>query len=443
MLYDPRHRADHRGRRRRGGRLRRRRHQRDRTGIDPRTQSSPTACAAGSWRCCTRRRRLVSNSASSTAPRSRPWRRSRPPPATCKPAQRPSTRSAARPVLDVWRHGGTTQRELWEWDGVNLRGPLQVGLAAGVIGFDATSQQILVAGAAGVARWNGTVADAGPTRTGRDQAGLMCVDTANGRLLRSWDNSLWQWSGTSWQDLTTTPMPIMWPRWLSHDATRGRTMMLGDPGAYSTRPVHAEWDGIAWRSLPMPMPPTGPQALYRHAQTFDAARGETVVFGGATGPQRPGPGGRHHPCVERHQLAAGGHHRTDAAPRCGDDLRCGATASRAVRRPQSGDAIDHDRPLGMGRQQLDPGHGVLADGRLGCGARLRPGAATCGRPRCATAHLRVQRHVPGRWLPATDRHWSAAPTRRIRSTSRRWSRALPGMPRASGWWSTASSATTC
>jgi hypothetical protein len=82
-------------------------------------------------------------------------------------------------------------------------------------------------------------------------------------------------------------MPLANSALLTHDDGRGRTVMLGTADGALGGPLHAEWDGVDWRRLPVP--PTGPQALYLHAQAFDAARGETVVFGGSLGNNGLGP----------------------------------------------------------------------------------------------------------------------------------------------------------
>lgn len=80
------------------------------------------------------------------------------------------------------------------------------------------------------------------------------------------DFETWEWDGTTWRIVSqskTDPAPS---ETLVYDAARGVTVSFG---THTT-----EWDGIRWR-------PRGPGPRMLHAMTYDAAREEVLVFGGA------------------------------------------------------------------------------------------------------------------------------------------------------------------
>lgn len=102
----------------------------------------------------------------------------------------------------------------------------------------------------------------------------------------------WEWDGTVWREIATTPSPpARYDHALAYDAARGVVVLFGgrgiEAGACGTPgDVRCsdtwEWDGATWMEVTAP---SSPAARFGHALAYDAARGVTVLVGGnvATG----------------------------------------------------------------------------------------------------------------------------------------------------------------
>jgi cysteine-rich repeat protein len=86
------------------------------------------------------------------------------------------------------------------------------------------------------------------------------------------DARTWQWNGTTWKDVSPVTVPAQLFTQSAYDQQRGRTIVLDD---YSSPAVTYEFDG-GWRRSPATtLVPNVPGLAY------DAARQQTVAFGGA------------------------------------------------------------------------------------------------------------------------------------------------------------------
>lgn len=189
-------------------------------------------------------------------------------------------------VFQTWLPSPGGGFETWEWDGASLVGPFTDGIMRPVMAFDVTRGQVIGTGNTPTTlqtyAWNGTAWSALPNSAIASGAASLAADTRNGRihlLSPSLDGrrNLSVWDGTSWQTSIAGPMPLTTAH-LAWDGVRGRAVTFGHVSNLPEPREHAEFDGFAWHRMPLPAtaPPTFQGACYE----FDAARGETVVFGG-------------------------------------------------------------------------------------------------------------------------------------------------------------------
>ena len=124
----------------------------------------------------------------------------------------------------------------------------------------------------------------------------MVYDAARGRIVlfgglgvdRSYMNDTWAWDGTQWHRAAEGGPPIRARHRLAYDARRRVVVMYGGSGerpagrtsGFNVLSDIWEYDGHAWRSAGEA---PGPGGRMGHAMTFDAAAGETLLFGGSDG----------------------------------------------------------------------------------------------------------------------------------------------------------------
>lgn len=105
---------------------------------------------------------------------------------------------------------------------------------------------------------------------------------------RRYLNDTWEWDGVRWQRLDLAAPPARTRHRLAYDTRRRVVVLYGGageraPGQTSGFNVLSdlwEFDGLAWRSAGVG---AGPGSRMVHAMTFDAAIGETLLFGGSDG----------------------------------------------------------------------------------------------------------------------------------------------------------------
>lgn len=163
---------------------------------------------------------------------------------------------------------GVNGWETWEWDGTSWRiaatdarrfapsvwDPLRqmvLSVVGETWGFDGTAWVRLAA-----------LPDAFASAT---------TDFLNGVVVAHAGSHLWVFDAAGWRrDVPLDHPDVRWP-WFTFDTVRGVAVLFG------TTPYVHEWDGTTWRHA---TPPVAPPSRILHAQAFDGARGETVIFGG-------------------------------------------------------------------------------------------------------------------------------------------------------------------
>ncbi len=163
-------------------------------------------------------------------------------------------------ILAISGAGLSRQAEgkTWTWDGEQLAGPLGNLPPARIRHrsvFDSTSGQVVLFGGS--------------------SSGVFRDDT-------------WEWDGRGWAEIGRTAPPRPTPRIdfaMTYDARRDRVVLFGGSSAGGGRLGDTwEWDGSRWSEAAAGAGSPGP--LDDVAMAYDAARNETVLFGGL------GPGGR-------------------------------------------------------------------------------------------------------------------------------------------------------
>lgn len=89
----------------------------------------------------------------------------------------------------------------------------------------------------------------------------------------------WEFDGTTWTLRTTTGPAARQSAAMAFDAARGRAVLFGGM-SYAGGPITYgqtwEWNGSTWTTVAT----TGPSPRHLHAMAYDAARANTVMFGG-------------------------------------------------------------------------------------------------------------------------------------------------------------------
>lgn len=191
-------------------------------------------------------------------------------------------------------HNNTTENaETWEWNGVEwifrpVTGPSSRSEHSMV--FDTARNVTVLFGGLRITEslgdlweWNGTSwlrrhVIGPPARFGHaasyDEHRHVMV------IVGGSDASTWEWNGTFWSRPVLNSPPSPGPMAMTYDAARGVSVLLrthqgGLVTAYSTETW--EWNGSSW-SLVIPAPP---EPRYSHSMTFDTARQEVLLTGGA------------------------------------------------------------------------------------------------------------------------------------------------------------------
>ncbi|MEO7732470.1 MAG: kelch repeat-containing protein, partial [Kofleriaceae bacterium] len=195
--------------------------------------------------------------------------------------------------------------DLWIWDGVDwttqpavTRPPARQDFG---MAYDAARGRLVVFGGAdrtGVLgdtwEWGGAGADwqhvAPATVPPARRSHMMAYDPGRGRVVmfggadaRGVRDDVWEWDGVDWRAIAydAVPRPRRHPA-MAYDAARGEAVMFGGVDDTGQRRLDDTWiwDGVGWRARTVA---TAPPARTAHAVVYDAARGESVLFGGADG----------------------------------------------------------------------------------------------------------------------------------------------------------------
>ena len=165
--------------------------------------------------------------------------------------------------------------QTWEWDGTTLTLARSEPVGRGTLGYDPMRQQVLGVLSGGTWAWDGSAWTQLLASGSPPLPASFSTDPTHGRL---WAG-LWAWNGTSWSEQVTAPhAEVLFPGF-TYDPVRRRGVLLGGVSYSPFR--HREWDGARWHTIAVP--PQFPTRT-RHAQVYDGARAETLVFGGQVAP---------------------------------------------------------------------------------------------------------------------------------------------------------------
>jgi Immunoglobulin domain/Galactose oxidase, central domain len=90
----------------------------------------------------------------------------------------------------------------------------------------------------------------------------------------------WEWNGTTWTTVSTTGPSARYLHAMAYDAARGNTVLFGGLADGSFRDTNTWiWNGSTWTAATA----VGPAARFGHAMAYDAARQRVVLFGGFGG----------------------------------------------------------------------------------------------------------------------------------------------------------------
>ena len=142
--------------------------------------------------------------------------------------------------------------------------------------------------------WNGTNwTQANPANSPSARDGhVMVYDAARGKvvLFGGIDNNgfevndTWVWDGTNWTNVTPAP-PALSPSprgdpSMAYDAAHGQTVLFGGSTSSGYASDTWLWNGASWNQQ---SPPNSPPAREAGGMTYNAALGLTVLFGGSNG----------------------------------------------------------------------------------------------------------------------------------------------------------------
>jgi len=199
--------------------------------------------------------------------------------------------------------GSSALQDTWAWDGAqwSVRSPAAKPTARSghKLAYDAARSEVVLFGGFSNTYlndtwvWNGSswiqkspAVAPGPRHnhgmvydSSRDRIVLFGGGTASGL-----SHETWEWNGTSWSQAS----PVSHPpgrNWhsMAYDAARARTVIFsGDGGPSPGSPTFLndtwEWDGVNWAEK---LPSTGPAGRRGASATYDAGRGEILLFGGS------------------------------------------------------------------------------------------------------------------------------------------------------------------
>jgi len=114
----------------------------------------------------------------------------------------------------------------------------------------------------------------------------MSYDAARGQVVlfgghngNSYFNDTWVWDGNNWMRKSPASSPAARNyHAMAYDAARGQVVLFGGRDMSTLYPDTWVWDGNDWTQK---WPASSPTPRVRPAMVYDAVRGEVVVFGGA------------------------------------------------------------------------------------------------------------------------------------------------------------------
>lgn len=193
----------------------------------------------------------------------------------------------ATTVFTTLAIGGVSpiRSETWEWDGTVLAGPTVMAQTSGnaTMAFDPGVGTVVSFRQNGVFAWVGGTWIQTSNAPLPGGVNVVASDLRNGRVLGlgatvGHRDAVWQWQAGAWSVACLVPHPDVLAARTAFDGSRDRLFALGHANQASNSPlVAAEWDGSRWDRLTLP---AGLARDSSETPVFDAARGETILFGG-------------------------------------------------------------------------------------------------------------------------------------------------------------------
>jgi hypothetical protein len=200
--------------------------------------------------------------------------------------------SRGRVVLFGGTTGSTELNDTWVWDGdawsdvtPTLSPPPR---HSHVMSYDDTRERVVLFGGFGASgpvrdtwEWDGiNWTEVTPPDESPSSLNAMAYDPVRRRTVgfgASAGNDFtetWEWDGTDWTEVTPDGKgPPAVSAAMVFDATRQRVTLISEAETW-------EWTGSSWTEITSPF--LNPPARTRHAAAYDAARKETVLFGGSS-----------------------------------------------------------------------------------------------------------------------------------------------------------------
>lgn len=188
-------------------------------------------------------------------------------------------------------------RDTWEWDGAAWALSATTGPSAReqhALAWDPNRQRIVLFGGDGgdavTWEWDGVAwaaraASGPPARSGH----ALVTDPLRSRVVLiggyaagqpyTSAQEVWEWDGTSWQQMISVPPSARTNHAMAFDPVRGRAVLFGGSGSGTPSGETWEWAGTKWQSYAV----GGPSARSEHAMAWDAVSKRVLLFGGATG----------------------------------------------------------------------------------------------------------------------------------------------------------------
>ena len=204
--------------------------------------------------------------------------------------QRMAYDAARQQLVLVGGTDGFAVRETWVWNGTAWSKKAQAQnptLYSFALAYDAPRQQVVLFGQNETWVWNGTTwSKKTPSTSPPDRSyhgmtydnahGVVVLFGGQGNNVRL--NDTWTWDGTTWTPKGGSGSAPTAARFsaMAPDPTPGQLVLFFGTDKRETW----VWDGSKWTKK---APAASPPARGNHAMAFDAARNQTVLFGGAGG----------------------------------------------------------------------------------------------------------------------------------------------------------------
>jgi len=166
----------------------------------------------------------------------------------------------------------------WEWDGVRWS-QVSTNVGWSNISWSATHRRVVgFDGATGDTwTWNGTVWNRIPGPIAGRSSFAISYDVGRRRVVAYEFGTVSEWDGATWRSVAGSG-PQADLSAMVYDAARGNTLLFGGE-IFGFGPLGETWtwSGVSWNQL---RPPVAPPPRLGHAMAYDSQRSRVVLFGG-------------------------------------------------------------------------------------------------------------------------------------------------------------------